>query len=187
MSTTDSYAVPPEVWDAIVPEARATDARESRVTAWVVIAAVVLVGASWFATSAGLFGPRLDLVDLGSSGDSGTHTGTITLDIRNVGWPATRVTGAHILSPLGSRVQVTAVHLTPEFVAGRASGKVEIAYTITDCDAYRSYYGEEVPTERTDSDAIELDATTWWGGTRQVPLRSFGAVGDLLAAGCLPR
>lgn len=186
MSTTHSYAVTPDVWDAIVPEARATDARESRVTAWVVIAAVVLVGASFLATRAGLFGPRLDVESIGSESDIATHSGRITLEVHNTGRPATRVTGAQIASLLGSKAKVTAVHLTPEALAGGDTGTLEIGYAMADCEAYRSSYGDGAGPDPGTSDALQVDATTWWGGTRRIDLDDFGSLGDLISGGCLP-
>jgi hypothetical protein len=186
MPTTDPYAVPPAVWEAIVPEARATDARESRVTAWVVIAAVLLVGASFLGTRAGAFGPRVDVESAGSESDVATHSGRITLEVHNTGRPATRITGAQITSLLGSTVRVTAVHLTPETLAGGDTGTLEIGYTMADCEAYRSSYGDVAGADLGTSDALQVDATTWWGGTRPIDLDDFGSLGDLISGGCLP-
>lgn len=190
MPTTNAYAVSRDVWDAIVPQATATDARERRATRWVIVAAVALVIATWFATAAGLFGPRLtSSSSSGSTADSATRTGQVTIDVRNTGRLGARITGVRLLTAAGSSLHVTGIRSTPESVSGGATGSLVIAYEITDCDPVRSAYGEDAGAGSGDlraKDGIEVRATTWWGGTRTVPLEPLGsAVGDLIAPACM--
>jgi hypothetical protein len=191
MPTTDSYAVPKDVWDTIVPEARETDARERRVTGWVVAASVALVVASWFATQSGFFGPRLTSSSSSESqADAGTHSGQITLDIVNTGHLGTRITGARLVTAGSSSVQVTAIRPTPDRLGGGDTGTLTISYTVTNCDADRAIQGADTgPADPslTSSETIEVEGTTWWGGTRAVALQPIGAiVGDLVALACTP-
>lgn len=106
--------------------------------------------------------------------------------MHNTGRAATRITGAQIASLLGSKAEVTTVQLRPERLAGGDTGTLEIGYAMADCDAYRSSYGDDANPDVGTSDALRVDATTWWGGTRRIDLDDFGSLGDLVSGGCLP-
>lgn len=137
-------------WAELDPHAGDLSARGRWQVAATVAACLLLVAGLIVLRASGLAWPNVAMGDTySSSADPATRTFYDTVQIRNDGWRAERITG--ISTPMNG-VQVTSLDGAPVTIPARSSVTVTIHYLARDCAAV-----ERGPTR------LSVRLHRWWG------------------------